>query len=63
MSMAGPIPAAVARDAFDLGDPAERSYLNAAGRSPLLRAGYAAALDGVGMKLRPWAFGDAGAPH
>ena len=34
---------AEARAAFDLGDPAEHLYINAAGRSPLLRASHAAA--------------------
>ena len=58
-----PISAELARHAFDLGDPNECSYINAAGRSPLLAAGYAAAVDGVAMKLRPWTFGDADLPR
>ena len=54
---------AAARAAFDLGPPSEHCYINAAGRSPLLKASHAAATAAVGMKLRPWEFGDADAPR
>eukprot|EP01045_Picozoa_sp_COSAG04_P031685 COSAG04_NODE_5948_length_1449_cov_1.091852_1_plen_110_part_00 len=56
-----PIDPAEARAAFDLGDPAEHLYINAAGRSPLLRASHAAATAALASKLRPWAFPDADA--
>ena len=50
------MPAAACR-AFDMGEG--DTYLNAAGRSALLRSAHEAACEGVAMKLRPWHFGDA----
>jgi hypothetical protein len=49
--------------AFDLADAVGAAeapcYLNAAGRSALLREAHDAACAGVAMKLRPWTMGDA----
>ena len=48
-----------ARAAFKLDNDDQHTYINAAGRSPLLRASYEVACEAVAMKLQPWTFGDA----